>query len=113
MFLHLCGPATVLSRKFLLDLTTVRHFKIFLICIIRIFTTKIENFRLRSNNLVCAGAFQLLRSRAPAQLRGSIACGHLLVLVAISKYSMHGYGSFKNSCTVLIQQIVQSIINKQ
>jgi hypothetical protein len=38
----------------------------FLICVIR-------KFQLRGNNSVCAGAFQLLRGRAPAQLRGNIA----------------------------------------
>jgi hypothetical protein len=31
---------------------------------------KIEKFQLRDNNSVCAGAFQLLRGHAPAQLRG-------------------------------------------
>jgi hypothetical protein len=30
---------------------------------------KIEKFQLRGNNSVCAGVFQLLRGRAPAQLR--------------------------------------------
>jgi hypothetical protein len=34
---------------------------------------KIENFQSRGNNSVCAGAFQLLRDRATAQLRGNIA----------------------------------------
>jgi hypothetical protein len=29
---------------------------------------KIEKFQMRSNNSVCAGAFQLLRGREPAQL---------------------------------------------
>jgi hypothetical protein len=33
---------------------------------------KIEKFQLRGNNSVCAGAFQLLRGRAPSQLRGNI-----------------------------------------
>jgi hypothetical protein len=33
---------------------------------------KIEKFQLRGNNSVCAGAFQLLRGRATAQLRGNI-----------------------------------------
>jgi hypothetical protein len=33
---------------------------------------KTEKFQLRGNNSVCAGAFQLLRGRAPAQLRGNI-----------------------------------------
>jgi hypothetical protein len=33
---------------------------------------KIGKFKLRGNNSVCAGAFQLLRGRAPAQLRGNI-----------------------------------------
>jgi hypothetical protein len=61
------GPATVLSRKFLHDLTTARHFRsFFVMCIIRKFTTKIEKFQLRGNNSVCAGAFELLHGRAPA-----------------------------------------------
>jgi hypothetical protein len=33
---------------------------------------KIETFQLGGNNSVCTGAFQLLRDRAPAQLRGNI-----------------------------------------
>jgi hypothetical protein len=33
---------------------------------------KIEKFQLRGNSSVCAGAFQLLRGRAPAQLTGNI-----------------------------------------
>jgi hypothetical protein len=71
-FLQLHRPATALSRKFLHDLTTARHFKsFFIICIIRIFTMKIEKFQLRGNNSVCVGAFQLLRDRAPTQLRGN------------------------------------------
>jgi hypothetical protein len=32
---------------------------------------KTEKFQLRGKNSVCAGAFQLLRGRAPAQLRGN------------------------------------------
>jgi hypothetical protein len=31
-----------------------------------------EQFQLRGNNSVCTGAFQLLRGRAPAQLREKI-----------------------------------------
>jgi hypothetical protein len=34
--------------------------------------------QLRGNNSVCAGAFQLLRGRAPAQLRGNI--GHKIAV---------------------------------
>jgi hypothetical protein len=34
---------------------------------------KIEKLQLRGKDSVCAGAFQLLRGRAPAQHRGSIA----------------------------------------
>jgi hypothetical protein len=30
---------------------------------------KTENFQLRGNNSACTGAFQLLRGRAPAQVR--------------------------------------------
>jgi hypothetical protein len=33
---------------------------------------KIEKFQLRGKNSVCAGAFQLLRGCATAQLRGNI-----------------------------------------
>jgi hypothetical protein len=33
---------------------------------------KIEKFQLRGNNSVRAGEFQLLRGRAPAQLRGNV-----------------------------------------
>jgi hypothetical protein len=33
---------------------------------------KTENFQLHGNNSVCAVAFQLLRGRVPAQLRGNI-----------------------------------------
>jgi hypothetical protein len=73
-FLQLCGPAIALSRKFLHDPTTAHHFKsfFFVICILRIFTMKIEKFQLRDNNSVCAGIFELLRGRAPAQRRGNI-----------------------------------------
>jgi hypothetical protein len=63
-----------LSRKFLHDLTTARHFKsffLFVICMI-IFTTKMEKFQLCGSNSVCAGVVQLLRGRAPAHLRGNI-----------------------------------------
>jgi hypothetical protein len=35
---------------------------------------KIEKLQLRGNNSVCAEVFQLLRSSAPAQLRGNIVC---------------------------------------
>jgi hypothetical protein len=37
-----------------------------------IFTMEIEKFQLRGHNSVCAGAFQSLRGRAPAHLRGNI-----------------------------------------
>jgi hypothetical protein len=36
---------------------------------------KIKSFQLRGNNSVCAGAFQSLCGRAPAQLRGNIGWG--------------------------------------
>jgi hypothetical protein len=48
-------------------------YKFLVICIMRKFTIKIEKFELRGNNSVWAGAFQLLRGRAPAQFRGSVA----------------------------------------
>jgi hypothetical protein len=35
---------------------------------------KTEKFQLRGNKSVCVGAFQLLRGRAPAQLKGNISC---------------------------------------
>jgi hypothetical protein len=78
MFFHfqLRGLAIALSRKFSHDLTTAWHLQsiFFVICIIRLFTMKTEKFQLRSNNSVCAGAFQLLRGRAPSQLRGNVEC---------------------------------------
>jgi hypothetical protein len=43
----------------------------FALCIIKIFTMKIEKFQLRGNNSVCAWAFQLPHGRAPLQLRGN------------------------------------------
>jgi hypothetical protein len=51
----------------------------FVICMTRIFTVKTKKFQLHSNNLVCLGAFQLLCSHAPTQLRGNI--GQLVTLV--------------------------------
>jgi hypothetical protein len=41
---------------------------------------KTEKFQLRGNNSVCAGAFQLLRGRAPAQLRGNIV--HIRIVLS-------------------------------
>jgi hypothetical protein len=35
---------------------------------------KTEKFQLRGNDSVCAGAFQLLRGRAPAQLGVNTGC---------------------------------------
>jgi hypothetical protein len=35
------------------------------------FRMKTEKFQLHGNDSVCAGAFQLLRGRAPAHLRGN------------------------------------------
>jgi hypothetical protein len=40
---------------------------------------KSKKFQLRGNNSVCAGAFHLLRGRAPAQLRGNI--GHKVIFL--------------------------------
>jgi hypothetical protein len=61
------------SRKVFHDLMAAQHFKsFFVICIIRIFTMKIEEFQLCSNNSVCTEAFQLLGSHASVQLRGNI-----------------------------------------
>jgi hypothetical protein len=51
---------------------------------------KIEKFQLRDNNSVRAVAFQLLRGRSHAQLRGNIECltveaylSHLLYFVQL------------------------------
>jgi hypothetical protein len=94
IFLQLCGPAAVLSRTFLHDLTAARRFKNFFVIHIRIFTIKIEKFQLRGNNLVTAGKFQLLHDRVPAQLRGNIGLhpyktrGEMFVLYAY--LSTHG-----------------------
>jgi hypothetical protein len=86
-FLQLRKPAIALSRKFLPGLTTAGHFnEFFVICIIRIFTKKIENLKLRGNNSVCAGPFQLLCGRAPAQLRGNITRTSTIILHTV----LHG-----------------------
>jgi hypothetical protein len=70
------SPATAVSRKSVHDMTTARHFlEAFFVIYIRIFTMKIAKFQLCGNNSACAGAFQLWRGRAPAQLRGNIATG--------------------------------------
>jgi hypothetical protein len=69
LFLQLRGPATFLNRKFLYDLTTAQHAKIFFCNMHNLFTMKTEKFQVRGSNSVCAEAFQLLRGRAPAQLR--------------------------------------------
>jgi hypothetical protein len=76
-FLQLCGPAAAaVSRKFLHDHTNALHFRsFFLIYIIRLFTIKTGKFQVGGNNSVCAGTFQLLSRRAPAQLRGNMDDG--------------------------------------
>jgi hypothetical protein len=48
---------------------------------------KTEKFQLRGNNSVCAGEFQLLRDRAPAQLRGKIG-GNMFSLKDIISFSL-------------------------
>jgi hypothetical protein len=45
----------------------------------RIFKMKMEKFDVRGNSSVRVGAFQLLRGRATAQLRGNIGTSHLLI----------------------------------
>jgi hypothetical protein len=54
-------------------------YKFFVIRIIRILTMKTEKFQRRGNNSVCAEAFQLLRGRPPAQLRGNSGCRQISV----------------------------------
>jgi hypothetical protein len=56
---------------------------------------KIEKFQLRGNNSVCAGAFQFLCGRAPAQLRGN--AGHY----PPSMETQFHYGVQKSSQTQL------------
>ena len=46
---------------------------------------KTEKFQLRGNNSVCAGAFQLLRGRAPAQLRGNIVLNVSIFAVLLAR----------------------------
>jgi hypothetical protein len=41
---------------------------------------KIEKFQLRGNNSACAGAFQLLRGRAPSRLWGKSGTDQFLTL---------------------------------
>jgi hypothetical protein len=74
-FFYSCADLLLLwTENFYTTWRTAWQFKgFFVIYIIRIFTTKIENFHLRGHNSVCAEAFQLLPGRAPAPLRGNIA----------------------------------------
>jgi hypothetical protein len=46
---------------------------------------KIEQFKLRGNYSVCAGAFRLLHGLAPAQLRGNIACKVISIALKIKQ----------------------------
>jgi hypothetical protein len=51
------------------------------------FTTKTEKFQLRDNNLMCAGAFPLLHSRAHVQLRWNIGNNCHIFWVCVSSLS--------------------------
>jgi hypothetical protein len=65
-----CSEQKIFARSD--DCAALQKF-LFVIWIIRIFTMKTEKFQLRGNNSMCAGAYQLLRVCAPAQLRGNTA----------------------------------------
>jgi hypothetical protein len=64
-----CSQQKIFTRPD--DCATLKFFFL-VICIIRILTMKTEKSQLRGKNSVCAGAFELLRGYAPAQLRGNI-----------------------------------------
>jgi hypothetical protein len=51
---------------------------------------KIKKFQLRGNNSICAGAFQLLRGRAPVQLRRNVVLRLIISLQNIlrNKYTL-------------------------
>jgi hypothetical protein len=57
---------------------------------------KIETFQLRGNNSLCAVAFQLLRGRVPAQLRGNIVIDQSMEAVSHRKPACAG--TFIDSC---------------
>jgi hypothetical protein len=74
-FIYSCADLQLLRAEDFYTIWLLRGtLKVFfsVICVIRILTMKIEKFQLRGNNSVCAGAFDLLRGRAPAQLGGNI-----------------------------------------
>jgi hypothetical protein len=57
---------------------------------------KIGKFQLRGNNSKCAGAFQVLRRRAPAQLRGNIDSAYFMYSEVVGWYgTRHETSLFK------------------
>jgi hypothetical protein len=75
-----CSEQKIFTRPD--DCGTLYKFVI-VIGVIRTFSTKIEKYQLCGNNSACAGAFQLLRGRAPAQLRGNTLLLLLLLLLLL------------------------------
>jgi hypothetical protein len=58
---------------------------------------KIEKFHMRGNNSVYAGAFQLLRGRAPAQLRGNMSCVRQLISIPAGVYYFSQFYSLRGN----------------
>jgi hypothetical protein len=104
-FFHSCAdPLLLWAENFYTTWRLRGTLKVFVICIIRIFTIKIENSNCAAAiecvrqhfsycaAACCAGAFQLMRGRAPAQLRGNVApcqilCGmHIAQLLTDSVF---------------------------
>jgi hypothetical protein len=67
-----------------------RHFKFSFVISIRICSVNIEKFQLRGNNLMCAGAFLLLRGRAVGRVWGNISCKFPFVCRSFTYYVRGG-----------------------
>jgi hypothetical protein len=73
IFLQLRGPAIAMGRKILHDLKTARHFKsFFVVCIIRIFTMKIETYQLRATIQCAREHFNYCAAAHPRRLERTL-----------------------------------------
>jgi hypothetical protein len=73
-----------------------------------------EKFQLLGNNSVCAGTFQLLRGRAPAQLRRNVAGTHLRgAVLNICNFILHGLIVFKNRTVGKVFEILSENLRER
>jgi hypothetical protein len=70
---------------------------------------KIKKFQLRGNSSVYAGAFQLLRGRAPAHLRGNIA--YKQIFASTDDVSMHFHVYSTENLISLSEKILEALVS--